>query len=93
MKKMKSLFLVFSVVVMLSAFSVMGSRFGYYFVAPAVPGQNTNCIVGFGCLGPSGISYIGNGLIQVSRGSVGSNGLSRYFNALVAGSAFGLAPF
>lgn len=93
MKKIKAASLVVTLVAFLSLMSFATPKFGYFFVSPAVPGQNTNCLASLGCLGPSGISYIGSGLVEVPRARPGSNGLDRYFNFLVAAGAFNLAAF
>lgn len=59
MKKMRSLFLVLSVAVMLSAFSVAGSRFNYYMGMPAVVGQPMMMMM------PMGPQVGGNGMSQM----------------------------
>lgn len=65
MKKMRSLFLVLSVAVMLSAFSVAGSRFNYYMGMPAVVGQPMMMMMPMGqTVGVGGMSQYYNSLVN-----------------------------
>jgi hypothetical protein len=68
MKKMRSLFLVLSVAVMLSAFSVAGSRFNYYMGMPAMVGQPMMMMMPMGqTVGAGGMSAYYSSL--VAKGS------------------------
>lgn len=84
MNRIKALGLVFGVVVFLSAMSINSAKFNYYFVDPAhISGTDPR---------PPSPTISGMG----SKGALnqpGQNGLSRYFNSLVAGGAYALAAF
>jgi hypothetical protein len=96
MKKMHAAALAVSLVVFLSAFSVMGPRFGYFLTPVQQVGVqrpqtiNNSCLFG-ACDRPASIGGIAAS--QVALAQVGGNGLSRYFNNLVANATYGLAAF
>ena len=96
MQKVKATLLIVGLALFLNAFSVMGPHFGYRLVSllgvSQVQTQSAPpCLFGQ-CDRPTGVSYIGSGLIQTPQAQVGSQGLSQYFNSL-AGGALGVAAF